>query len=39
MLYTATTLDQPAAVRYPRGQGPGVAVQEAMQALPSVAPR
>jgi len=34
MLYTATTLDQPAAVRYPRGQGPGVAVQEAMQALP-----
>ncbi len=28
MLYTATTLDQPAAVRYPRGQGPGVAIQE-----------
>jgi 1-deoxy-D-xylulose-5-phosphate synthase len=25
MLYTATTLAQPAAVRYPRGQGPGVA--------------
>jgi 1-deoxy-D-xylulose-5-phosphate synthase len=34
MLYTATTLDRPAAVRYPRGQGPGVAVQETMQALP-----
>jgi 1-deoxy-D-xylulose-5-phosphate synthase len=34
MLYTATTLDRPAAVRYPRGQGPGVAVAEAMQALP-----
>jgi 1-deoxy-D-xylulose-5-phosphate synthase len=34
MLYTATLLDAPAAVRYPRGQGPGVAVQEAMQALP-----
>ncbi len=34
MLYTATTLEQPAAVRYPRGQGPGVAVQDTMQALP-----
>ncbi len=34
MLYTATTLDGPAAVRYPRGHGPGVPVQEAMQALP-----
>lgn len=34
MLYTATTLDGPAAVRYPRGQGPGVAVQEMLQALP-----
>jgi 1-deoxy-D-xylulose-5-phosphate synthase len=34
MLYTATTLDRPAAVRYPRGQGPGVAVAEVMQALP-----
>ncbi len=34
MLYTATTLDTPAAVRYPRGQGPGVAIQEALQALP-----
>ena len=34
MLYTATTLDAPAAVRYPRGHGPGVAIQETMQALP-----
>ncbi len=34
MLYTATTLDQPAAVRYPRGPGPGAAIQETMQALP-----
>jgi 1-deoxy-D-xylulose-5-phosphate synthase len=34
MLYTATTLDVPAAVRYPRGHGPGVAIQETMQVLP-----
>ena len=34
MLYTAATLDQPAAVRYPRGQGPGVPVETAMTALP-----
>jgi 1-deoxy-D-xylulose-5-phosphate synthase len=34
MLYTAFRLDQPAAVRYPRGSGPGVAIQGAMQALP-----
>jgi 1-deoxy-D-xylulose-5-phosphate synthase len=34
MLYTATTLPGPAAVRYPRGQGPGVAIQQEMQALP-----
>jgi 1-deoxy-D-xylulose-5-phosphate synthase len=34
MLYTATQLAGPAAVRYPRGGGPGVAVQKAMQALP-----
>ena len=34
MLYTAVTLDQPATVRYPRGRGPGVAVQPAMSALP-----
>ena len=34
MLYTAVSLDVPAAVRYPRGHGPGVAVQRTMQALP-----
>ena len=34
MLYTATTLEQPSAVRFPRGQGPGVPVQEVMTALP-----
>jgi 1-deoxy-D-xylulose-5-phosphate synthase len=34
MLYTAGQLDQPAAVRYPRGRGPGVAVEKTMQALP-----
>jgi 1-deoxy-D-xylulose-5-phosphate synthase len=34
MLYTAASLDQPTAVRYPRGRGPGVAVQPMMQALP-----
>ncbi|MGQ0750872.1 MAG: 1-deoxy-D-xylulose-5-phosphate synthase [Betaproteobacteria bacterium] len=34
MLYTAFTLDTPAAVRYPRGSGPGVAVNNEMQALP-----
>jgi 1-deoxy-D-xylulose-5-phosphate synthase len=34
MLYTATTLDQPAAVRYPRGQGTGVAPEREMRALP-----
>ena len=34
MLYTAGTLDQPAAVRYPRGRGPGVAVEKTMRALP-----
>jgi 1-deoxy-D-xylulose-5-phosphate synthase len=34
MLYTAFTLDGPAAVRYPRGSGPGVAVVAAMTALP-----
>jgi 1-deoxy-D-xylulose-5-phosphate synthase len=34
MLYTATTLDAPVAVRYPRGVGPGTAVQEEMRALP-----
>ncbi|MGI9246824.1 MAG: transketolase C-terminal domain-containing protein, partial [Steroidobacteraceae bacterium] len=34
MLYTGVTLDVPAAVRYPRGQGPGVAVASQMSALP-----
>jgi 1-deoxy-D-xylulose-5-phosphate synthase len=34
MLYTAGQLDQPAAVRYPRGRGPGVAVEKTMRALP-----
>jgi len=34
MLYTGFQLDQPAAVRYPRGTGPGVEVQEEMTALP-----
>ena len=34
MLYTGFGLDGPAAVRYPRGAGPGVPVQEEMQALP-----
>src|SRR6202008_700354 len=33
MLYTATTLAQPAAVRYPRGQGPGVAQIEDLKPL------
>ena len=34
MLYTAATLDQPAAVRYPRGQGPGAPISADMTALP-----
>jgi 1-deoxy-D-xylulose-5-phosphate synthase len=34
MLYTATLLDRPAVVRYPRGTGPGVAVVAQMSALP-----
>jgi 1-deoxy-D-xylulose-5-phosphate synthase len=34
MLYTGFTLDTPAAVRYPRGSGPGVAVVREMRALP-----
>ena len=34
MLYTALTLDTPSAVRYPRGTGPGVAIDEEMSALP-----
>ncbi len=34
MLYTATQTGGPAAVRYPRGTGPGVAIESAMSALP-----
>lgn len=34
MLYTAFHLDQPVAVRYPRGCGTGVAVSAGMSALP-----
>ncbi len=34
MLYTAHLLNSPAAVRYPRGSGPGVRPQQEMQALP-----
>ncbi len=34
MLYTAFCLDGPTAVRYPRGNGPGVAVVSNMTALP-----
>src|SRR5579863_3473110 len=33
MLYTASTLASPSIVRYPRGAGPGVAVQAEMTAL------
>ncbi len=34
MLYTGLSLEQPAAVRYPRGCGPGVRVEQSMKALP-----
>jgi 1-deoxy-D-xylulose-5-phosphate synthase len=34
MLYTASTLDGPSAVRYPRGTGPGTPVSKEMTALP-----
>jgi 1-deoxy-D-xylulose-5-phosphate synthase len=34
MLYTAVQSDLPAAVRYPRGQGPGAAIESTMRALP-----
>lgn len=34
MLYTGYMLDQPAAVRYPRGCGPGVTPLRVMSALP-----
>ena len=34
MLYTGHLLDQPAAVRYPRGKGPGVTIEKEMTAIP-----
>ena len=34
MLYTAFQLNTPATVRYPRGTGPGVAIEKEMRALP-----
>jgi 1-deoxy-D-xylulose-5-phosphate synthase len=34
MLYTGSVLGTPAAVRYPRGAGPGVPIETAMHALP-----
>ncbi len=35
MLYTATQLGTPCAVRYPRGTGPGAHVEQEMTALPT----
>ncbi len=34
MLYTAMQIDGPSSVRYPRGNGPGVDVEDTMTALP-----
>jgi 1-deoxy-D-xylulose-5-phosphate synthase len=34
MLTTAFLMDTPSAVRYPRGSGPGVAINKQLQALP-----
>ena len=34
MLYTGYQLNGPSAVRYPRGSGPGVAIQKEFQAIP-----
>jgi 1-deoxy-D-xylulose-5-phosphate synthase len=34
MLFTAVHSERPAAVRYPRGQGPGVAIETVMRAMP-----
>jgi 1-deoxy-D-xylulose-5-phosphate synthase len=34
MLYTGFTLNGPSTVRYPRGTGPGVAIESKMSALP-----
>jgi len=35
MLHTAVALGRPAAVRYPRGRGPGVVVQDECRVLPT----
>ena len=34
MLYTGFLVDGPAAVRYPRGSGPGVTIEKNMTAIP-----
>ena len=34
MLYTGMQIDGPSSVRYPRGNGPGVDIEETMSALP-----
>jgi 1-deoxy-D-xylulose-5-phosphate synthase len=34
MLYTGVQSKHPSVIRYPRGQGPGAAIQKEMQALP-----
>jgi 1-deoxy-D-xylulose-5-phosphate synthase len=34
MLYTGVTLNGPSAIRYPRGHGPGTAIETKMRALP-----
>ena len=34
MLYTGYSHDGPSAIRYPRGKGPGIAVQKIMKKLP-----
>ena len=34
MLYTGHNYDGPSAIRYPRGTGPGVAIEKEMKALP-----
>ena len=34
MLYTGILLDQPSAVRYPRGKGPGASIEQTLKALP-----
>ena len=39
MLFTAMLHDGPAAIRYPRGIGPGAAVKEARSPCPSARPR